>query len=285
MVKNMIYIGVTGWGDHHSLYEHGVPAHRKLEEYSAHFPIVEVDATFYAIQSHETIKKWVKQTPDSFCFIVKAYQEMTGHMRGESSFTSKQELFDTYIQSIEPFITSGKLAMVLFQFPPWFDCRKENVNYLRYCKEKMQGIPVALEFRNQSWFDESFYQSTLQFMESEGWIHSVCDEPQIPTGSVPTVLHATHPDKTLIRMHGRNRAAWLQPSADNWREIRYLYRYNKEELIEWKSYLATLSKQSKELYIVFNNNSGGDAAPNAKELIDLLGIEYQDLSSLQLGLF
>lgn len=281
----MIYIGVTGWGDHYSLYEHGVSARNKLAEYSAHFPVVEVDSTFYAIQSVQTIHNWVKQTPESFRFVVKANQEMTGHKRGESSFTNREELFAVFKESISPMIESGKLAMVLFQFPPWFDCRKENVLYLRYCKKQMEDIPVALEFRNQSWFEEKFYERTLQFMENEGWIHSVCDEPQIPSGSVPIVLHATDQEKTLIRMHGRNKAAWLQPSADNWREVRYLYRYNKEELLEWKKYVHILQKQSKDVYIVFNNNSGGDAAPNAKELIELLGIDYKGLAHRQLGLF
>ncbi|MFK4997318.1 DUF72 domain-containing protein [Bacillus sp. N9] len=42
----MIYIGVTGWGDHESLYQHRVQSRDKLQEYAAHFPIVEVDASF-----------------------------------------------------------------------------------------------------------------------------------------------------------------------------------------------------------------------------------------------
>lgn len=44
----MIYVGVTGWGDHDSLYHGGVSQRDKLKEYGAHFPMVEVDASFYA---------------------------------------------------------------------------------------------------------------------------------------------------------------------------------------------------------------------------------------------
>ncbi|MBW8349889.1 DUF72 domain-containing protein [Bacillus sp. IITD106] len=281
----MIYIGVTGWGDHDTLYRHGIAARDKLKEYAAHFPTVEVDASFYAIQPEKNSAKWVQDTPESFRFVVKAYQGMTGHQRGEIPFANKDEMYEAFLLSIQPFIQSGKLAMVLFQFPPWFDCTKENVAYLRYCREKMREIPIALEFRNQTWFYPQYKENTLRFMEEEGWIHSICDEPQAGLGSVPTILHSTNKEKTLVRMHGRNVAAWMKPNGNNWREVRYLYRYNKEELLEWKKWMIQLQKETKDIYVLFNNNSGGDAADNAKQFIEMLGIEYTGLASKQLGLF
>ncbi|VEF47075.1 YunF [Bacillus freudenreichii] len=280
----MIYIGVTGWGDH-DIYHQGIAARDKLKEYAAHFPTVEVDASFYAVQPARNVEKWVKDTPADFQFVVKAYQGMTGHQRGEIPFSSKEEMFDAFKVSLTPYVESGKLAMVLFQFPPWFDCKKENVAYLRYCRDKMDGYPVALEFRNQSWFWAKFRAQTLRFMEAEGWIHSICDEPQVSEGSIPTVLKATDKEKTLVRMHGRNTAAWMKPNGKNWREVRYLYRYNKEELLEWKENILKLQNETKDIYILFNNNSGGDAAGNAKEFIQLMDIKYEGLAAKQLDLF
>lgn len=64
----MIWIGVTGWGDHHSLYPEGISPRDKLKEYAAHFPIVEVDASFYAIQPLKNAEKWVQDTPEKFQF-------------------------------------------------------------------------------------------------------------------------------------------------------------------------------------------------------------------------
>ncbi|KYD06593.1 hypothetical protein B4102_3053 [Heyndrickxia sporothermodurans] len=64
-----------------------------------------------------------------------------------------------------------------------------------------------------------------------------------------------------------------------------MYRYNQHELLEWKKYIIELNKQSKDLYIIFNNNSGGDAADNAKQFIEMLSIEYQGLAPRQLDLF
>ncbi|MGG3737453.1 DUF72 domain-containing protein [Aeribacillus pallidus] len=282
----MIYIGLTGWGDHDSLYEGNVSNRDKLQVYASYFPTVEVDSSFYAIQPERNYEKWIEETPASFQFIVKAYQGMTGHLRGDIPFSSKKEMFESFCQSLRPFSKTSKLAMVLFQFPPWFQCTKENVDYLRYCREAMGDLPVALEFRNRTWFSEKYREKTLAFMKKEKWIHSICDEPQVGEGSVPTVLEPTDSEKTLIRMHGRNVNGWRKPKeGKNWRDVRYLYRYNRQELLEWKHYIRSLQKRTATIYMLFNNNSGGDAADNAKEMIELLGIEYDDLAPRQLELF
>jgi uncharacterized protein YecE (DUF72 family) len=282
----LIYIGLSGWGDHDSLYPPKVNSKDKLAHYSAHFPIVELDSSFYAIPPEKNSVKWIKDTPESFQFIIKAYQGMTGHQRGEIPYNSKEEMFDFFKKSVDIYINAGKLAMVLFQFPPWFDCTKDNVNYLRWCREQMENIPVALEFRHQSWFSPENRTNTLDFMKKEEWIHSICDEPQVGEGSVPEILEPTSQLKTLVRFHGRNKEGWKRPaSGENWREVRYLYRYNTNELMGWKKKLESLQKQSHDIFVIFNNNSGGDAADNGKEMIRLLDLEYRGLAPRQLDFF
>ncbi|CAM4110408.1 hypothetical protein BAMA_13775 [Bacillus manliponensis] len=280
----MISVGLTGWGDHPSLYTDTYENKNKLRTYSESFPIVEVDSSFYAMQPTRNYVKWATDTPDNFSFIVKAYQGMTGHMKGDIPFSSIDEMFHIFKQSIAPLQEAGKLKMILFQYPPWFDCKKRNVDFLRYTKEKMRGFPCALEFRNQTWFESPFRARTLQFMKEEGWIHTICDEPQAGIGSVPIVLEATNEEVTLIRFHGRNVHGWLH-TGENWRAVRCLYRYNKQELEEWVQRLRELERQTKHIYLLFNNNSGGDAADNAKQLMDMLGITYGEPKPEQLRLF
>ena len=281
----MLYVGVTGWGDHDTLYKSGIATRDKLKEYGAHFPTVEVDASFYAVQPLRNMQKWVDETPESFQFVVKAYQGMTGHERGEIPFESKEEMFKAFIESLAPMIKAGKLAMVLFQFPPWFDCQRKNVEYLRYCKEQMGDVPLAVEFRHQSWYLPAFLEKTITFLKDEKWIHTVCDEPQAGEGSVPIILQATDPEKTLVRLHGRNKQGWQKQGNKNWREVRYLYRYNEDELNQWVEFTKKLQQQSRNVYMLFNNNSGGDAADNAKQFIQLAGLTYENLASRQLDLF
>lgn len=280
----MILVGLAGWGDHDELYPQGTSAKDKLRKYSVHFPLVEVDSTFYAIQSADRFARWEEETPSSFQFIVKAYQGMTGHQRGSLNEINIAAMYEAFRESLQPLINAGKLTAALFQYPPWFDCTRDNVRILRETKERMEGIPCALEFRHQSWFTAEYKEKTLAYMREEGWIHSICDEPQAGVGSVPTVLHATHPELTMIRMHGRNVAGWNQASAPNWREVRYLYKYSLDELQEWKTQIVQLQEQTNKICVIFNNNSGGDAASNAKQLMNILGLQTPEIPK-QLDLF
>ncbi len=114
-------------------------------------------------------------------------------------------------------------------------------------------------------------------------------EPQAGSGSIPTVPEATCPDLTLVRMHGRNVGGWNQSGNANWREVRYLYDYNESELNEWGATLARLAEGSRIVGVIFNNNSGGHAAGNAKQMMRLLGQPVYELSVVrepeQLDLF
>lgn len=280
----MILVGLAGWGDHDSLYPPGTAQKDKLRKYSSHYPTVEVDSTFYAIQTPDRFARWTEETPDHFRFVVKAYQGMTGHQRGSMNADDTAAMYHSFRASLAPVIDAGKLTAALFQYPPWFDCTKENVRIVRAAKERMEGIPCALEFRHQSWFAPEYKEKTLAFMKETGWIHSICDEPQAGAGSIPTVLQATDPEVTLIRMHGRNAAGWNQSGSSNWREVRYLYQYNMDELTEWKNHIEELTQHSKQICVIFNNNSGGHAAGNAKQLMSLLGFTTPDIPK-QLDLF
>lgn len=280
-----VNIGLTGWSDHPSLYEGSVRSHEKLQAYASHFPVVEVDTAFYAIQRQAYYEKWVKDTPDSFSFVIKAFQGLTGHDREKRSKQEAKELMEAYKESIIPAVEAGKVNALLFQFPPWFDVKKENIQRLRQIREWLEDYPVAIEFRNQSWYRDAYREKTLQFLEEEAFIHTVCDEPQAGEGSVPSVVKATNPEKTLIRLHGRNVHGWNKSGHKDWRAVRFLYNYREDELREWIPAIEQLLEESKSVTMLFNNNSGHDAAPNAKKMMEYLGITYNDLNPRQLGLF
>ncbi|MFC4076215.1 DUF72 domain-containing protein [Salinithrix halophila] len=287
MPTNPIQIGLCGWGDH-DLYPPGTASREKLAVYAAHFPVVEVDSTYYAVPGEERIARWTEETPDSFRFVVKAYRELTGHGRREGApEKSAKEWFREFGKSLKPMVEASKLTAVLFQFPPWFECKRENVQYIRRCRQEYPDLPLAVEFRNRTWFSPEFREKTLSFLEKENLIHVLCDEPQAGIGTVPIVTAVTHPGQALVRFHGRNREGWNQSGRSNeeWRNVRYAYRYSDEELKEWVSRVETLKQEADQITLLFNNNSRGDAAPNAKRMTELLGIEHQGLASRQLDMF
>lgn len=282
----MINIGLTGWGDHYSLYEDMERQSDKLKTYAGHFPLVELDASYYAIQPERNIQKWIKETPDRFEFVVKIHQALTLHADYKEFADSRQELFEQFKLMLQPLIEHRKLAMVLVQFPPWFDCTTQNINYILYVREQLKDIPMCVEFRNQSWFNEQFKEQTLAFLTEHQIIHAVVDEPQVKEGSVPLVNRITA-DKAFVRYHGRNKQGWTKKDMTDqeWRDVRYLYDYNKEELTDLANKVKILEQKAKKVYVVFNNNSGGHAAQNAKMYQDILNIEYTGLAPQQLKLF
>ncbi|KOY82127.1 DUF72 domain-containing protein [Lysinibacillus macroides] len=281
----MIVIGLTGWGDHPSLYSGVTTSKDKLFDYTGHFLTVEVDTSFYAIPSKAHVRKWCEDTPENFRFVVKAYQGMTGHLRGEIPFETKNDMFNAFIECANEFKRYGKLGMILTQFPPWFDCQSKNVQYLLYIRQQLKDFEVAIEFRNQTWYADKVVQQTMNFLREHQFIHTVCDEPQAGVGSVPFYPIATA-HKGLVRIHGRNIHGWRNTgNAENWRKVRFLYDYNKEELQQLGQNIQKLHVEVKDLFVLFNNNSGQHAAKNAKELQEILNIKDEGLAPKQLNIF
>lgn len=282
---HLIRVGLTGWGDHPSLYSEVTAAKDKLFDYTGHFLTVEVDTSFYAIPTIDNVRKWCEGTPDNFGFVVKAYQGMTGHLRSDIPFETKNDMFQTFIESANEFKRHGKLSMILAQFPPWFDCQAKNVQYLLYVRHQLKDFDVAIEFRNKTWYAENVKEKTMDFLRANEFIHTICDEPQAGVGSVPFYPVATA-KKALVRIHGRNIHGWRNTgNTENWRKVRFLYDYNREELLQIGQNIKTIQSQTEELFVLFNNNSGHHAAKNAKELQTILAIKDDGLAPKQLKMF
>ncbi|PTU85991.1 DUF72 domain-containing protein [Staphylococcus pasteuri] len=282
----MINIGLTGWGDHDTLYEDLERKTDKLKTYASHFPIVELDASYYAIQPERNIQKWINETPKRFQFVVKIHQALTLHADFRDFAETRQELFDKFKEMLKPLQENEKLAMVLVQFPPWFDCSSQNIKYILYVKQQLKDFPICVEFRHQSWFNERFKEETLTFLTEHQIIHAVVDEPQVKDGSIPLVNRITS-DIAFVRYHGRNVHGWTKKDMTDqeWRDVRYLYNYNDQELYDLAQKIKILEQKAKKVYVVFNNNSGGHAAQNAKTYQDMLDIDYEGLAPQQLKLF
>lgn len=145
---------------------------------------------------------------------------------------------------------------------------------------------MCVEFRHQSWFNDQFKEETLSFLTEHQIIHAVVDEPQVKDASIPLVNRITS-DIAFVRYHGRNVHGWTKKDMTDqeWRDVRYLYNYNKTELLDLAQKVKILEQKAKKVYVVFNNNSGGHAAQNAKTYQNILGIDYEGLAPQQLKLF
>jgi uncharacterized protein YecE (DUF72 family) len=271
-VPALIRYGTCAWADHEDFYSPGLPPGERLAYYAQYFSLVEVDSTFYALQPQRNFASWANKTPADFRFNVKAYGAMTKHHRepkpGEEDLS---EVFKRFAFSIEPLRDSGKLMALHFQFPPWFTCRPENFEYLRFCREFFAPDIVAFEFRHSSWFLPQHKEKTLSFLRFLDAVHVVCDEPQIGSGTVPAVVAVTSSKLSIVRFHGRNAATWykkVDKTAD-----RFDYLYSRAELQGWvEPVQRQLAPAAEEVHLLMNNNRANYAVRNALDLAELLGL-------------
>lgn len=280
----MITIGLTTWTEHPSLL--GGTDKLTLTEYSGVLPVVEVDTPFYGIPKVTTVAKWQKEVPDKFQFILKANQVMTLHnVQDEGlSMDALKTAYREYRAMLKPLTQHNQLKAILFQFPPFFERSNKNFHYLQRMVDWLPGLPIAVEFRNQSWYEPGVKDAVFDFLKDLGVAHVVVDEPHALNDGVSFEPVVTSPQLALMRLHGRNQQGW-STKGPGWRGQRTLYRYSDVELTEFKATVEQLQQQAKEVCVIFNNNSGGDAADNALTLKDMLGISFGDLGPQQLDLF
>lgn len=88
----MIQVGLVGWGDHDKLYSPDTAAKDKLRVFGTHFPPVELDSSFYAVQPPE-MALYAEETPENFRFVVKAYQGTTGHLSGKPYYRNDDDMY------------------------------------------------------------------------------------------------------------------------------------------------------------------------------------------------
>ncbi|GAA3008186.1 DUF72 domain-containing protein [Tetragenococcus solitarius] len=276
----MIAIGCTSFKEH--TYLTG-KKETSLFEYAASFPLVEMDTSFYAIPKLDYVKGWLNQVPASFQFIMKLPKVFTMHeeLTGENTLS---ELAEQFLKSLRPMIDTGHLFCLLAQFPPFFDCKRENVDYLRKLRQLFPATPIAVELRNNTWYDAGLLKQTRAFMKEQGFSLVIVDEPKKLTTTIPLDEYVTNPDFVFLRFHGRNDVGWNATGPDA-KRLRTNYRYNKEELENLRDIVTKVKKQSENISVIFNNNAGGDAAENALQFKDLLQLDFENLNPSQLDLF
>ncbi len=270
-----ITIGLTTWTEHPALINNEQrPV--TLNEYAQYLPTVEVDTFFYALPQVTTIQNWLAEVPEAFQFIVKAHRGMTLHERGQEKGELEQ-LFNRYRKTVAPLVAAGQLKTVLFQFPPYFDASPQDIEYLRLVRLWMGNLPIAIELRNQTWYRPGTLKSLLAFCREFHFTLVAADEPHGTVTSVPFVLATTNPDLVMMRLHGQNTEGWIN-QGKSWRKTRTLYKYSPAELQAFCDQINQLTPQPKELSVIFNNNSGKDAALNALQLQKMLDIHFTGLA-------
>lgn len=296
-VRN-IACGTAGWTDKTLVkgglfYPRGVTkAEDRLRHYSSHFQLVEVDATYYSLLPRAVSENWVRWTPDWFRFDVKAFPVLTGHpidvarlpkdlqrsmhrdgLEGRVypdalSSDLRQELELRFRDFLQPLRSSGKLACVLAQFPPWFPATRGNARRLEALAREWEGFPLAIEFRNSSWLELERRSRVFDLLRRHQLTYVCVDEPDVATAGVPPLLEVTNEQLAVVRFHGHNKAGWQRRGATVWERFNYLYA--PQELEQWARPMRSFAARATEVHAVFNNCVRNYAVLNAKGLATVL---------------
>jgi uncharacterized protein YecE (DUF72 family) len=232
-------VGTSGWnykGWQAGFYA-GIPQKDWLRYSAGRFSGLEVNASFYRLQSPSTLERWYEQTPTGFCFALKGHRFLTHNKKllgAEESLALQRES------------TAGlkdKLAVVLWQLPREF---KKNLARLQSFTAALAGwsnVRHALEFRNPSWFDDEVADCLI----SHRLAVALSD-----AASWPMWDHVTT-DLVYVRLHGR-------PNT-------YASAYSETELDHWAERTSGWLAEGRDVHVYFDNDAEGAAPFDALNLL------------------
>jgi uncharacterized protein YecE (DUF72 family) len=287
-----IRVGTSSWTDRALIESGWYPRdantpEKRLRYYASQFPLVEVDATYYALPAEKTAAAWAERVPDGFTFNIKAFSLLTQHPTRVAALPADlraaapagrdrvylkdvnpglaDQAWDRFLAALEPLRQAGKLGAILLQFPPWFPASAANREYILSCAERLAPRQACVEFRNATWMTPDRRPQTLDFLAAHDLPYVCVDMPQGYPSSIPPVLAATSPDLAVIRLHGRSEK-WASKDIQE----RFDYRYSEEELAGWATRVRALARDAEVTHVLFNNTYRGYGQLNAQQLAALL---------------
>lgn len=258
-----LQIGCAGWVYDDwkgSFYPKSISSQDQLMFYSNYFNVVEINSTFYNPPSLSTVKRWRRETPDGFKFIVKIWREIT-HVKGQkkrSNYEEKVTYFFTHLKPLE-----DKITCYLLQFPPSFSPSIENKEYLKqilHLAAKLTDNRIFIEFRDNEWFNDNLLveYSSKQFSYVTVYLDEI-----IP-------FYYENQDAYYIRLIGDRQItkfnAVQREMQDSWSDMLFFI----------KKYLQ--NEKITDIFVIFNNHYTGFAPADCNNLKKELNIKYKSFN-------
>jgi len=210
----------------------------RLTYYASLHTSVEINSTFYKLPKPSTVKGWSESVPSHFRFTFKVPKAVT-HAKGLQFSVDDLEVFaETIAQA------SDKKGCLLVQLPPSVkqDKQEELEGILECLRSDAKDWPIAVEFRDPSWYNSAVYRVLQSF--GAGMVLQ-----DLPKSATPQVTTAE--DFVYLRFHGP--------------EGGYRGSYDDTFLTRQAKRIAAWVKEEREVYAYFNNTLG-DAWGNLNTL-------------------
>jgi uncharacterized protein YecE (DUF72 family) len=291
-----ILIGTASWTDPEFIKAGWYPpevrndAEGRLRYYAERFPMVEVNASFYALPTIETVAAWAERTPPGFRFHVKAHQLISGHpsdprrlppalrnlpaeldAKGrirKPSRELREAVIDALLEACGPL--GDRLGAILVQLPPFVVSGDRQREELARILTRLRPARAAVEFRHRSWVaaGERERAAALLAEHDAAWV--CVDAPRAEAMSaMPPIVEVTSPGLAYLRMHGRNATMWTRGRTV---AERFDHEYADRELEEWVEPVLDMADRAQEVAVVMNNNSRDYALQAASRFTELLSL-------------
>ncbi len=257
-----LFVGTSGysyteWTDA-GFYPVGTKSATMLACYARHFPITELNYTWYRMPRAETIAGQIRKAPPGFKFAAKLTRTLTHEVDPHDWPDQARQ----YRDGVSPLVQSGQLAAILVQLPPGFDRTRSHRQHLAALLDALAGLPLTVEFRHRSWVNDRVFQELER--------RRVClvgvDAPKL-THLFPPLDIVTNPDLFYIRFHGRNARGW---GSGNMQQ-QFDYDYSSAELQAWVTErIGPMCANARTGILFFNNHVKAQAPANAQKLVELL---------------
>ena len=225
-------------------------AEERLQYYASRFPVVEVDATYYALPSRRLSELWVERRRPTSCSTSRptrcspasppkrsGCRRQSGMRCPRSSRRSRanyakdlpdelaEEVWAQFADGLAPLTESGQRVPSSSSTRSGSSRARSSAtrSARRTSGSQRHGLLPAVEFRNATCSTRRT-SSGHAFLEDEKIPLVMVDGPQGFKSSVPPIVATTHPDLAVVRFHGRRTATWESmkglPTVER---FRYLY--------------------------------------------------------------
>jgi uncharacterized protein YecE (DUF72 family) len=117
-LRGEYFIGISGWryaGWRRTFYPEDLPQRRELEYASRCLRSIELNGSFYSLQTPTSYRRWYEETPDDFVFSIKGPRYISHILRLEGAERPIATFFGSGLLGLRE-----KLGAILWQLPPNF---------------------------------------------------------------------------------------------------------------------------------------------------------------------
>ncbi|WP_127754030.1 DUF72 domain-containing protein [Devosia sp. 1566] len=285
-----IRIGLSGWTYtpwRGNFYPEGLPQKRELAFAAVHFNALEINGTFYGMQTPKSFEQWRDAVPEGFVFALKGPRYLTHMLK----LTNPEPPLANFFAS-GPLALGERLGPVLWQFPERFAFNPERLEAffrllprdtaqaaelarrhdgrLRAPPHFGDGVvrPIrhAMEIRHQSFCDPVFIELLRRYE-----IALVCAD----TVSWPLLMDVTA-DFVYCRLHGSEelyKSGYSPAQLDSWAER--VRRWSTGQATDGNFVTGpTADGVKRDVYLFFDNTDKLMAPGDALGLMARLGVQW-----------